>query len=172
MKIPTTLRYSGRWTALITLGTLFLLSCQSDESHPIEMMAQDIKINNCKMEEISQYVDESWTAAIDKMSTMLPDWLPSEEREKILNLRYASLFRLFETYKDFDPSVHALVDSMEILDANWADSLRQISLENQNLEMKMDSVFATVNDQETEQMLMEKVEEIQSSPCPGNLLNM
>ncbi|HLT93022.1 MAG TPA: hypothetical protein VKZ56_00605 [Membranihabitans sp.] len=151
---------------------LLLLSCQSEDQNEAAKVAQKIKDNHCRMEAITKYVDDSWTAAIDEMGKLLPEWLPDLEREKILNLRYASLFRLFETYKDFDPQVHEIVDSMEVLDASWADSLRTLSQENQLLEMKLDSIYSTIHDAEMEKMVMEEVEKLQAKPCPENLLHM
>ena len=115
---------------LIVLST----SCQSDHTE-IKRIAKEIKENQCSIEEITEYVDHSWSKSIEKLGAYLPDRLPDQERKNILKLKNADLIRMFESYDEFDAEGHALVDSMEQLDITWADSLRNLSKENQNLEM-------------------------------------
>lgn len=165
MKISTNSNPFKRLFLWFALGSsLILFSCQP-EGNVIEDIANQIKVNNCRIQTISNYVDDSWTVSIEELGRLLPKDLPQQERENILNLKNADLIRMFESYKYFSPSVHSLVDSMEQVDYQWADSLRNLSQQNQKLEMKIDSLFSTMQDAETEKMLYQQVQEIKSSPC-------
>lgn len=164
--MPTqTLTFNQIRLALVAIAGTALISCQSDAHQQIEQVARAMKDNSCQMELISKYVDDAWTKSIEELGNRLPKSLPQQERQNILNLKNANLIRMFESYNTFDDNVHSLVDSMEVMDMSWADSLRQLSLKNQMLEMKMDSLFTLVGDRETEQMLLQQVEEIKTTPC-------
>ncbi|MBY5956994.1 hypothetical protein KUV50_02530 [Membranicola marinus] len=151
-------------TVLVLGG--FMWSCQSETNDEIPEIALKIRSNECRIAEIANYVDDSWTTSIQELSDYLPETLPEQERENILHLKSADLIRMFESYEDFDPEGHELVDSMEQLDIQWADSLRHLSLQNKNLSMKMDSLFSMVTDAEKEEELYSIVDEIQKRPCP------
>lgn len=169
MKILIQTSHRIRFAILSIIGIALFFSCQSDTNKQIEQIARTMKDNSCQMELISKYVDDAWTESIEELGNRLPESLPQQERQNILNLKNANLIRMFESYKTFDDNVHSLVDSMEIRDMSWADSLRQLSLQNQHLEMKMDSLFTLIGDSETEQMLLQQVEEIKASPCPDEI---
>src|SRR5690554_930658 len=113
------------WLAL-TAG-IFICSCQTQKKNEIEAIALKMKVNHCRIQEISRYVDDSWTKSITELGEYLPERLPEQERENILNLKNAELIRMFESYDEFKPEGQALVDSMEQLDIKWADSLRHLS---------------------------------------------
>src|SRR5690606_36232676 len=136
--------------------------CQPKEGNEIEKIAHQIKENSCRMEQLTKYVDESWTYTLARLDTMIPKNLPDQERDRMLVLKSADLLRMFRSYKNFDDDVHMMVDSMEMVDRELSDSVRMLSLENQNLELKIDSLFTLVGDAETEKMLYQKVEEIKS----------
>ena len=156
---------SKRVCRKITFGTaLLVLSCQPQSSE-IEMIAHQIKDNNCRIEQLTRHVDESWTVTLDRLDDMIPQDLPDQERDRMLVLKNADLLRMFRSYRDFDDDVHMLVDSMEQVDMQLADSVRNISLDNQHLEMKMDSLFALIGNAEMEDQLYRKVEEIKSGNC-------
>lgn len=144
---------------------LIAWSCES-ETHEIHDIALQIKSNECRIQEITKYVDDSWTSSIQELGDYLPEELPEQERENILHLKNAELIRMFESYDDFDPEGHALVDSMEQLDVVWADSLRHLSLENKNLSMKIDSIFSMINDPGEEEELYGVIDKIEARPCP------
>lgn len=149
------------------IAGLTLWSCESEsKSNEIRDTALKIKSNECRILEITDYVDDSWTTSINELSGYLPEDLPQQERENILHLKNAELIRMFESYEDFDPEGHALVDSMEQLDVVWADSLRHLSLENQDLSMKMDSLFSLIDDSGEEEKMYGIVDEIQAGSCP------
>ena len=141
-----------------------LASCHTDQNE-VKNMALKIRENQCTIKKISQYVDDSWTKSINKLGEYLPDRLPDQERKNILSLKNADLIRMFESYEEFDREGQALVDSMEKLDIIWADSLRNLSIENQQLEMKIDSLMSFIENPSDAQRLNQEIEEIRSYPC-------
>lgn len=152
----------------VALGAgLFIYSCQAQKNE-IQDIALKMKDNHCRIQEISRYVDDSWTKSINELGDYLPERLPDQERENILNLKNAELIRMFESYAEFKPEGQALVDSMEQLDILWADSLRHLSLENKKLEMKIDSLFSMIDDNQEEARLNQIIEDIKSSSCPNS----
>jgi len=153
---------------LLAIGAGFCIySCQKQKNE-IQDIALAMKDNQCRIQEISRFVDDSWTKSISQLGDYLPERLPEQERENILNLKNAELIRMFESYDEFKPEGRALVDSMEQLDILWADSLRRLNLENQMLEMKMDSLFSILVDPDEEARLNQIVEDINSRPCPNS----
>lgn len=173
MKVPIQIFIRYRLVYAFVIGPILLFSCQSDSNkQEIEEIAQSIRDNSCRIEAISEYVNDSWTTSIEELGKKLPRSLPQQERENILNLKNANLIRMFESYKTFDDDIHSLVDSMEQVDARWADSLRRLSQENQYLEMRLDSLFSTIVDREDEQILLRKLEEVKSSPCEDESIEM
>lgn len=166
MSKPTNLISLNALSLWVVLGIpMLIFSCQQPSGNEIEMIAHQIKDNNCRIQMISQYVDDSWTSSIAELRRRLPETLPDQERENILNLKNADLIRMFESYKTFDDNVHSLVDSMEQVDYLWADSIRNLSLTNQNLEMKIDSLFSVMSDTKIEQELYQQVLDIKTAPC-------
>lgn len=153
---------------LIFIAGTILCSCQSDKNE-IQDVALQMKANECRIQKITQYVDKSWNSSIKKLADYLPERLPDQERQNILQLKNADLIRMFESYEEFEPQGQALVDSMELLDEEWADSLRQLSIANQNLGMKMDSLFSMIDDSGEMDKMYEVVDDIQTRTCNENV---
>lgn len=156
--------------SFIILCLLFLgfglFSCESTEREPeIVKVAQHLKTNQCKIQEIASSVDSSWDKTMQKLAKYLPDDLPEEERKLILIQKNASLIRHFDSYDSFDPKGHQIVDSMENLDMKWAERLRNLSKMNQDLEMQMDSLFSQIENPETIEKLTKEVDKIRATEC-------
>lgn len=157
-------------TCILLFTGITIFSCQNRQIEVLDI-ALKLKNNQCRIQEISHFVDSSWTKSIKELEAYLPAQLPNQERKNILNLKNADLIRMFESYDDFHPKGHELVDSMEQLDVVWAGRLRELSIENQTLTMMLDSLFSTFENSEEIDHLYEEVESIRSSSCDNQSNN-
>ena len=151
------------WGIVLVMGST---GCSCKNYRPeILQMVRTIKMNSCIIDKIRSRTDSVWTKTLYEVIPMLPEDIPSKERETIITLKNADLLRKVYSYARLGDKVYAKIDAMEVYDIEMADSIRGLSFQNQELEMEVEKLLTKLEAREPVEKIRSEINAIKSEKC-------
>lgn len=157
--------YENGRSLLMMIFILLLSSCE--EVYPeIRSRALQLRQNTCTIEHLRSYTDSVWSVALLRIDQLLPSHFPAHEREVINHLKNAHLLRKLESYNLLGDSIYQIIDEMDRIDTQMADSIRTINFQNQALEMEIETFLSAVKSKEKTEIYRKEIKDIKTNNCP------
>ncbi len=152
-------------TAMLLLG---ISACSGDDTESrVEQISRDIKVLDCMRLSYFEEIESVWDSVERTMATELPEAIPLQERENMLNVRNAELIRMFESYAGLPGDVKSLVDYAETEDQRIVGEFQRLMAQRQALEVERLALFVKIEEESPEKLALMRAlfERIMNENC-------
>lgn len=130
-----TLNFIHKLAFILFIG-ISIMSCSSANRQELQLLdlahkEADLK---CNLSEMKEQITEAWDEINQLLEEKLPEEMPAEEKRNMLNVRNASLIRMFQSYADVDENIKKELDKTEKMDMKMSKEIVKLNQEMEKIE--------------------------------------